>query len=135
MTIIYFNKDGYVCETYPLNIPVDETCEYIDIGDSEQTVGCVPAGFVWAVSEGHLVQVKYDTKVWTDSDRYTERQMLHSDTDSDYAKYSRQVRLGIDVEHSQATLDYIDAYNQEISNTVNQAGYPQEVVYPEYKLP
>ena len=67
--------------------------------------------------------------------RLQERMYLHRNTDDDFAKYSRNIRLGIDVEYSQSALNYIDQYNQQVSETVNQEGFPQEVVYPEYKLP
>lgn len=67
--------------------------------------------------------------------RLQERMYLHRNTDDDFAKYSRNIRLGIDVEYSQSVLNYIDQYNQQVSETVNQEGFPQEVVYPEYKIP
>lgn len=72
---------------------------------------------------------------WTEAERTSERKRLHEATDNDYAKYARQVRCNIGLEHSQAVLDYIDQYNLAVSDTVNQPNYPQEVSYPEYTLP
>lgn len=135
MNKIYYNKDGIVCDRYPLNIQIDDSCKYIEVEESNDPTSLCSEGYVWAVKDGKPVLIKHKTREWTASDRHFERANLHIRTDSDYAKYSRQVRMNIDKEHSQAILDYIDEYNLEVSNTVNQAGFPQEVVYPEYKLP
>lgn len=135
MNKIYYNKDGIVCDRYPLNIQIDDSCKYIEVEESNDPTSLCSEGYVWAVKDGKLTLINHETRQWTASDRYIERSNLHTRTDSDYAKYSRQVRMNIDKEHSQAILDYIDEYNLEVSNTVNQAGFPQEVVYPEYKLP
>ena len=42
---------------------------------------------------------------------------------------------GDDTEYSNKCIEYIDSYNQAVSDTVNSPDYPQNVVYPEYKLP
>lgn len=78
---------------------------------------------------------KYEEKVWTQEERLQERTKLHTATDNDYAKYARQVRLNVDMPHSQQVLDYIDQYNFQVSETVNQPNFPQEVTYPDYILP
>ena len=88
-----------------------------------------------ADENGFPILVDPPAHIYTEEERLRERVFIHANTDNDYAKYSRQVRLGIDVEHSQAVLDYIDQYNQQVSDTVNQEGFPQEVTYPEYVLP
>ena len=88
-----------------------------------------------ADENGFPILVDPPAHIYTEEERLRERATIHANTDNDYAKYSRQVRLGIDVEHSQAVLDYIDQYNQQVSDTVNQEGFPQEVTYPEYVLP
>ena len=135
MSKIYYNNDGIICDRYPLNIEIDESCRFIEVEENEDPTSLCSEGYVWAVKDGKLTLIEHETRQWTVSDRYIERSNLHTQTDSDYAKYSRQVRMNIDKEHSQAILDYIDEYNLEVSNTVNQVGFPQEVVYPEYKLP
>ena len=135
MTKVYYNNDGIVCGRYPLNIQIDDSCRFIEVEECNDPTSLCSEGYVWAVKDGKFTLIKYETRQWTVSDRYIERSNLHTKTDADYAKYSRQVRMNVDKEHSQAILDYIDEYNLEVSNTVNQAGFPQEVVYPEYKLP
>lgn len=135
MSKIYYNNDGIICDRYPLNIEIDESCRFIEVEENEDPTSICSEGYVWAVKDGKPTLIKHETMHWTILDRYNERVNLHMRTDTDYAKYSRQVRMNIDKEHSQAILDYIDEYNLEVSNTVNQAGFPQEVVYPEYKLP
>ena len=134
MMKVYYNEDGWVCQRYPYDIPITDESRFIEVEDDSITF-CADKYFAWRVVDGKLEMQQYETKVWSVDERESERRTLHKNTDEDYAKYSRQVRMNIDKEHSQAILDYIDEYNLEVSNTVYQAGFPLEVVYPEYKLP
>ena len=60
MIKVYYNmKSGYLCERYPLDIPVDNNCSYIEIADSDidQTYS-VEYGYSWAVINGKLAIVE-----------------------------------------------------------------------------
>lgn len=111
--------------------------EAVEISDEQHRVliNCSDDEMWSADENGNPIIIKRPAHKYTEEERLRERAILHENTDNDYAKYSRQVRLGIDVEHSQAILDYIDQYNQQVSDTVNQEGFPQDVTYPEYTLP
>lgn len=134
-SIYYFGKDKsgkyiFTLTTYNLK-------EYVEVESKEHyeiTSKLCSKNQLSADENGRPILIDRVITI-SEDDRLVERRVLHKATDEDYAKYSRQVRMNIDKEHSQAILDYIDQYNLEVSNTVNQAGFPQEVVYPEYKLP
>lgn len=133
-SVIKYNKDGWVCDRYPYNLK-DYHGE-LEVSDevfnetrySEQY-------YAWRVVNGNLVKQKYEDKIWTTDERLQERIALHEKTDNDYQKYARQVRCNIDMPHSQQVLDYIDQYNLQVSDTINQPDFPQEVTYPIYQLP
>lgn len=134
MKIIKYNKDGWVCDRYPYDLKdyyseleVDEDTYELTMSSNEY--------MAWRVVNGELVQEQYETKIWTLEERLQERIKLHEVTDDDFAKYSRQVRCNVDMPHSQQVLDYIDQYNLQVSDTVNQPNFPQEVTYPVYQLP
>lgn len=134
MQIIKYNQEGWVCYRYPYNLS-DEVQE-LEVDDDEFSKTLSSNEFYqWRVVDGKLELQKYEEKVWTQEERLQERMELHKVTDQDFAKYSRQVRLKIDMPHSQEVLDYIDSYNLQVSNTVNEVGFPQNVTYPEYNLP
>ena len=132
---MYFGKSK-ITGDYTFSFIEENLNNAIEISDEEHanfiSSGC---GYITADENGRPIFGEQPKHIFTEEDRLHERVYLHENTDNDYAKYSRQVRLGIDVEHSQAVLDYIDQYNQQVSDTVNQEGFPQEVTYPEYILP
>ena len=134
MKKIYYNESGWVCKRYPYNIPIEDENRYIEVEDDGETY-YAPQYHAWRVVDGKLDLQQYEVKQWTEAERTAERKRLHEATDNDYAKYARQVRCNIDLEHSQAVLDYIDQYNIAVSDTVNQPNYPQEVSYPKYVPP
>ena len=134
MKTIKYNQDGWVCYRYPYDLDNDVDSIEVDDDVYAETLGC-PEYHAWRVVNGELVIQPYEEKRWTVDERLQERVKLHEATDDDYAKYSRQVRLNIDMPHSQQVLDYIDQYNLDVSNTVNQPNFPQEVTYPDYILP
>lgn len=133
---IYFGKDINSKE-YCFSLDYSNLEDYIKYPSSKhlELIQKLKSNSEFSIDENGNPIVVQKKRIWTESERINERASIHKMTDSDYAKYSRQVRMNIDKEHSQAILDYIDAYNLEISDTVNQPGYPQEVMYPEYKLP
>ena len=132
---VYFGKNKEGVYTFAINTVQFDEYTIVDQNKFyEITRQLCSTNCLGADEDGNPIIIDKVAKV-TVEDRLIERRALHKATDEDYAKYSRQVRMNIDKEHSQAILDYIDEYNLEVSNTVNQVGFPQEVVYPEYKLP
>ena len=131
---IYINKDGWVCDRFPYDLNDRE--EEIPVSEDEyfMTFTC-PQYYAWRVVDGKLECQQYEVKQWTDAERTAERTSLHEKTDDDCMKYLRNIRLNIDTEYSNKCIEYIDSYNQAVSDTVNSPDYPQNVVYPEYKLP
>lgn len=134
---VWCNSDGWLCNRYPENIPIDSNSVCLEIGDDEDIgkTACKLEGYAWRVVEGRLECQQYEVKQWTDAERTAERASLHKQTDDDCMKYLRNIRLNIDTEYSNKCIEYIDSYNQAVSDTVNSPDYPQNVVYPEYKLP
>lgn len=135
MNTIYYNKDGWICDRGYEGI--DNTYQgSIEVSDEEfEDSFYTEAYYAWRVVDNKLVNQIFQEKQWTQEERLEERTKLHEKTDADYAKYSRQVRCNVDMPYSQQVLDYIDQYNLQVSDTVNQPNFPQEVTYPEYKLP
>lgn len=134
MQEIKYTRDGWVCHRFPYEL--DEEWGTIEVTEKEyRDTFQAEEYYAWRVVNGKLELQKYEEKIWTTDDRLQERIKLHEATDDDFAKYARQVRLNIDAPHSQQVLDYIDQYNYQVSETVNQPNFPQEVTYPEYKLP
>ena len=134
MPILEYDKDGWICTEFPYKItdPVGS----IEVTNEQYEMTCYgKAYYAWRVVNGELVQDLYEVKQWTQDERLQERIKLHKATDDDYSKYARQVRLNVDMPHSQQVLDYIDQYNLQVSNTVNSPNFPQEVTYPVYQLP
>lgn len=133
---IYIDEDGWVCsfgEQFRKDYAT-KTQLKITMQDASKLYAC-EIYHAWRYVDGDFTVQKYSEKQWTQEERLQERTNLHIKTDNDYAKYARQVRLNVDMPHSQEVLDYIDQYNLEVSETVNQPNFPQEVVYPEYHLP
>lgn len=134
MPTIEYNQDGWVCNRFPYNL--EDVEGSLDVSEEVyQDTLYSKECYAWRVVDGELVQQKYEEKQWTQDERLQERIKLHKATDDDYSKYARQVRLNVDMPHSQQVLDYIDQYNLQVSNTVNSPNFPQEVTYPVYQLP
>ena len=134
MSKIEFNSDGWVCNRFPYNFSDVQGEMEVSQEDYEKTLS-QPIYCAWRVLNNVLELQQYEEKIWTADERLQERIKLHEATDDDFAKYSRQVRLNIDMPHSQQVLDYIDEYNLQVSDTVDQPNFPQEVTYPDYHLP
>lgn len=134
MTKIEYTQDGWVCGRFPYNLTDQQGDLEVSEEEYNQTLS-QPVYYAWRVVDGHLELQQYEEKIYTPEERLQERIKLHEATDNDFAKYSRQVRCNVDMPHSQQVLDYIDSYNLQVSDTVNQPKFPQEVTYPEYKLP
>ena len=59
---IYYNNEGWVCNRYPNDFPVDDENKYIEVDEKmeEQTLYAT-AGYAWRVVNGELKQELYDT--------------------------------------------------------------------------
>lgn len=62
MEKIYYNKDGWVCERVPQEIPIDDPNRYIEV-EYEDYLNTLAAenGKAWRVVKGKLEQQVYDT--------------------------------------------------------------------------
>lgn len=57
---IYYNLDGWVCNRYPTDIPIDENSKYIEVDEEiENKTYYVDVGYAWRVVDGKLVVEKY----------------------------------------------------------------------------
>ena len=58
---IYYNADGWVCERYPYDIPIENESRYIEVDEAtwERTLGC-NNHFSWRVVDGRLYQQRYE---------------------------------------------------------------------------
>lgn len=65
MEKIYYNKDGWVCDRYPYNLPIENDNRYIEVSDDiyENTLQC-ELGKSWRVVNGELKQDIYDNIVY-----------------------------------------------------------------------
>lgn len=134
MSTIKYNQDGWVCFRYPYDL-TDYIGELEVTEEEYDKTKYSRDNYAWRVVDGQLEFQQYASKIWTLDERLEERIKLHEATDNDYAKYARQVRCNVDMPHSQQVVDYIDQYNLQVSDTVNQPNFPQEVTYPIYQLP
>ena len=136
MVKIKVDNNGWVHNLPPYFLKDDDSLVEYDISEEEfYKLTSNIVDFWWKYKDGSLVQERYRQTIYSEEDRLQERTRLHKATDQDYAKYARQVRCNVDMPHSQEVLDYIDSYNLQVSNTVNEVGFPQNVTYPEYNLP
>jgi hypothetical protein len=133
---IYYNIDGWICERYPYLFDKSTSVGSLEVNEEEYNKTLISnAYYAWRIVDGKLVNEQYEEKIWTVEERLQERINLHSATDDDYLKYARNVRNNVDLEYSELCCQYIDNFNLQVSDTVNQEGYPQTVSYPVYNLP
>ena len=65
MKKIYYNKDGWVCDRYPYNLPIEDDNMYIEV--DKQTYNntlYTKAGKAWRVVDGVLTNQIYDEKIY-----------------------------------------------------------------------
>ena len=57
---IHFNSQGWVCNRYPYDIPIDDETRYIEVDDDEYNASLSTAKFfAWRVVNGRLVNEEY----------------------------------------------------------------------------
>lgn len=61
MEKIYYNKDGWVCERYPYDLPITDDTRYIEVADdlADATYSC-PIHYSWRVINGKLEMQQYE---------------------------------------------------------------------------
>lgn len=63
MEKIYYNKDGWICQRYPYNLPIENENLFIEVNQKDYAKTFVIAyGKNWRVVNGKLVEVIYDTE-------------------------------------------------------------------------
>ena len=61
MKKIFYNADGWVCQRYPYDIPVDNESRFIEVEDEqEDKTYATSSGYAWRVVDGKLVNEVYD---------------------------------------------------------------------------
>jgi len=72
MKKIYYNVQGWVCQRYPYDLPIENEALYIEVSDDiyENTLQC-ELGKSWRVVNGELKQDIYDNIV------YQKEQVMH----------------------------------------------------------
>lgn len=66
MEKIYYNAQGWVCQRYPYDLPIENEDLYIEVTDElySQTMTC-DVGKSWRVINGKLKQEIYDNETYT----------------------------------------------------------------------
>lgn len=60
MKIIYYNINGWICERYPYNISIDDTCTPIEVTDEEYNFTLMsPEYYAWRIINNKLVNEPY----------------------------------------------------------------------------
>lgn len=61
MQKIFYDKDGWVCQRYPHDIPIDDETRFIEVDDDEyeKTFSC-PCHFSWRVVNNLLTCEQYE---------------------------------------------------------------------------
>ncbi len=100
MEKIYYNQDGWVCNRYPHDIPIDDENRFIEVDDeiAQDTYGC-RNGYAWRVLNGKLIEDIYDRDKVNISELESElgdlTQWFEEIYDMQAKQYERCVRLGI----------------------------------------
>ena len=65
MQKIFYNKDGWICQRYPYDLPIENEALYIEVSDNvyENTLQC-ETGKSWRVVNGELKQEIYDNTAY-----------------------------------------------------------------------
>lgn len=66
MEKIYYNAQGWVCQRYPYDLPIENENLYIEVSEQEyeQTMSC-NFGMAWRVVKGKLEQAVYDNNEYS----------------------------------------------------------------------
>lgn len=96
MEKIYFNKDGFVCNRYPLDLPIDNDSNFIEVDDTiySQTFVSKPH-FAWMVKDGELVEERYeeDDEIEIANEELSKLNEWFMWYDTQIIQYNRDIRL------------------------------------------
>lgn len=64
MNKIFYNEDGWVCDRYPNDVPVDDESRFIEVDEEEEAKTFVTSyGYAWRVVNGKLINEVYDQAI------------------------------------------------------------------------
>lgn len=70
---IFYNKDGWVCNRMPYNIPIQDENDFIEVGDGDYTQTLnVEFGKAWRVVNGKLEQQIYNQEDYSNWQKISE---------------------------------------------------------------
>jgi len=109
MKKIFYNKDGWVCDRYPYDIPKTNICKELEIEDNiyEKTL-CCEFGKCWRVENGELESQVYNENDYNKSKNENEIHFLKDwfkEYDLQVSQYNRCQRLGINFDKDINDLD------------------------------
>lgn len=68
MKKIFYNNQGWVCQRYPYDLPIENENLYIEVSEQEyEKTMSSNAGMAWRVVKGKLEQAVYDNKDYSKS--------------------------------------------------------------------
>ena len=125
MEKIYYNENGWVCERYPYDIPVEDDSRFIEVEDevANKTYSC-KIGYSWRVTDGELEQAIYDNDAATKQkhiEELAELETWFSDIyDMQMKQYERCMRLGIAFTSKYGTAEELDSQAVEKAARINE---------------
>ena len=125
MEKIYYNENGWVCERYPYDIPVEDDSRFIEVEDevANKTYSC-KIGYSWRVTDGELEQAIYDNDAATKQkyiEELAELETWFSEVyDMQMKQYERCQRLGITYDNKYGTIEELDATAYKNSQRISE---------------
>lgn len=119
---IHFNPQGWVCNRYPYDIPIDDETRYIEVDDEEYNASLSTAAFfAWRVVNGQLVNEEY-TELTSEQKAEKHRLMVEceiaehkqflADTDYVITKLTEAQAVGDEAELSELHTQYNDVLDE-----------------------
>ena len=119
MEKIYYNKDGWVCERVPQEIPIDDPNRYIEVDDADYANTLTAEnGKAWRVVNNELVEEIYDENVYNANNNLDEMEALKNWFNEYYTIQEQKLRRLHTI--GKSTDDGQDPY-QELIKLYNQA--------------
>ena len=119
---IHFNSQGWVCNRYPYDIPIDDETRYIEVDDDEYNASLSTAKFfAWRVVNGRLVNEEYTeltSEQKAEKHRLTveceiaEHKQFLADTDYVITKLTEAQAIGDQAERSELHTQYNDVLDE-----------------------
>ena len=129
MEKIHYNKDGFICNRYPHDYPIDDEDRFIEVDDDvfDETLSC-QVGYIWSVVNGKpeltLDPDETETKKRLDIEKGNLLATLKaylSETDYVISKLN-ELKLEDDAEYEKARAEYADvlAKRKEARKRINE---------------